>query len=113
MPKPGVRLALLVTFLISTDAYRTVAQQSAKVGEAALIEAENEVSARKTGKWEKGVPGLPLSIGDGVRTGEFSRATVRLTDLSAFRMDELTTVEIPSPKKLSGSAGLNIRQGAI
>jgi tetratricopeptide (TPR) repeat protein len=89
-------------------------QTASKTGEAALLEAENKVAIKKEGAdWQPSAPVLPLTIGDGIQTGELSRAAVRLTDLSVLRMDELTTIEILPPEKLNGNEGLNVRGGAI
>src|SRR6202030_1107043 len=85
-----------------------------KIGSAALLEAEHEVSARIRGQaWQPGVPVLPLVVGDSVRTGLLSRATVRLTDLSVLRMNEATTIQVLPAEKLGNTEGIDIKNGAL
>ena len=93
-------------------AFRANGQNASKPVVAALVEAENQVDAKRgVTPWEKGIPVLPLSVGNLIRTGELSRAAVRLTDLSMLRIDEMTTIEI-SPPAQGGKSTLDIRQGA-
>jgi tetratricopeptide (TPR) repeat protein len=81
---------------------------------AALLTKENVVDVARSGaSWQAGVPGQPLAIQDQVRTGELSRGTVRLTNLSVLRMDELTTIQILPPEQLGRSEGMNLRGGAV
>ena len=81
---------------------------------AALLTKENIVDvARRSAAWMAGVAGQGLAIQDRVRTGELSRATVRLTDLSVLRMNELTSIEILPPEKLGRSEGIDIKSGAM
>jgi tetratricopeptide (TPR) repeat protein len=113
MPRLGARLTffLLLTVFFSRH---TSGQEPPKTGEAALLEAENQVATRKKGAaWISSKPVLPLAVGDGVQTGELSRAAVRLTDLSVLRMNEFTTIEILPREKLTASEGVNIKNGAI
>jgi tetratricopeptide (TPR) repeat protein len=79
---------------------------------AALLTKENVVDAAKAGaQWGPASVGQPLSVGDKVRTGEDSRAAVRLTDLSVYRMDELSKIEITPPSSASDKPGLNVKEG--
>lgn len=79
---------------------------------AALLSKENVVDAAKAGaQWGPATVGQPLAVGDKVRTGEDSRAAVRLTDLSVYRMDELSKVEITPPKSADEKPGLNVKEG--
>src|SRR5438132_7791991 len=81
---------------------------------AALLTKENIVDvARRSAAWMAGVAGQGLAIQDRVRTGELSRATVRLTDLSVLRMNELTTIEILPPEQVSRSEGVDVKNGAM
>jgi tetratricopeptide (TPR) repeat protein len=79
---------------------------------AELIEIENEVEMQLRPKpWARGVAGTPLSIRDGVRTGEFSRAAVRLGDRGVMRLDELTTFEVTPPSEGAAKPGIDLKQG--
>jgi len=61
-----------------------------------ILTIENKVSymAAKSADWQPAKPGQVLKIGDKVRTGKDSRATVRLADLSVLRINEQTTFEL-------------------
>jgi len=80
---------------------------------AELLSKENVVDAAKSSSsWTPAAVGQPLSVHDRLRTGEDSRAAVRMTDLSVLRMDELTTIEITPPSTASDKPGLNMKDGA-
>lgn len=50
-----------------------------------------------SGSWSRAAAGHALTIRGRLRTGEESRAVVRLTDASILRADELTVTEILPP----------------
>src|SRR5688572_4249354 len=80
---------------------------------AELLSKENVVDvARANASWTAATVGQPLAVSDRLRTGEDSRAAVRMTDLSVLRMDELTTIEITPPSTVSDKPGLNVKDGA-
>lgn len=79
---------------------------------AVVVEKENVVEAQPRGlAWKPASLGLPLAVRDRLRTGEFSRAAVRFTDLSMLRVDELTTIEISPPVTLGGKQTLDVKRG--
>jgi tetratricopeptide (TPR) repeat protein len=81
--------------------------------EAMVLSKENIVDAAKTGgPWAPATVGQSLVIRDRLRTGEDSRAAIRLTDLSVLRVDELTTIEITPPANKSDEPSLNVKEGA-
>ena len=63
------------------------------------------------GSWKSATVGQTLAIHDRLRTGEDSRAAVRMTDLSVLRIDELTTIEITPPSTASDKPSLNVKEG--
>ena len=63
------------------------------------------------GSWTSATVGQPLAVNDRLRTGEDSRAAVRLTDLSVLRMDELTTITIGPPTTAGDKPALNVKEG--
>ena len=63
------------------------------------------------GSWTPATVGQALAIHDRLRTGEDSRAAVRMTDLSVLRIDELTTIEITPPATASDKPSLNVKEG--
>src|SRR5260370_12622512 len=60
------------------------------------IEGKVEVGA-VGGQWRAAETNQLLLVGERVRTGARSRSTIRLSDLSVLRMNELTTLEIRLP----------------
>lgn len=85
----------------------------ARAQSATLVSKDNRVEiARGAGGWASASAGQSLSVGDRLKTGEESRATVRLNDGSVLQMDEFTTIEIKPPKVASASATLSIPGGA-
>lgn len=89
---------------------RVAAAQTSQSAE--LLSKENVVDvASKSGAWAPGTVGQALAIGDSVRTGEDSRAAIRMTDLSVLRIDELTTTTITPPSNASDKPGLNLKEG--
>ena len=63
------------------------------------------------GSWTSATVGQALAVHDRLRTGEDSRAAVRMTDLSVLRIDELTTIEITPPSSASDKPSLNLKEG--
>ncbi len=109
-----IRSALLIFSIAASANLQLHAQEKATDDEAALVEAENQVSAKRQGSsWQKAVPIFPLAIGNSVQTGELSRAVVRLTDSSMLRLDELTTIEITHPPRESTKPTLDLSTGAM
>src|SRR4051794_23637226 len=103
-----ILILLFIAIAIFASSFRAAAQT------AVLLTKENLVDiARERSGWSPGAQGQSLETRDRVRTGELSRATVRLTDSSVLRMDELTTVQILPPEQLaSAKARLDIKRGA-
>jgi len=79
---------------------------------ASLLSKENVVDAASGGgSWTPATVGQALAVRDRLRTGEDSRAAVRMTDLSVLRIDELTTIEITPPATASDKPALNVKEG--
>jgi FecR protein/Tetratricopeptide repeat len=80
--------------------------------DAEVVEAENKVEAQSPpAPWKPAPKGTMLRVKDKVRTGEESRAAVRLGDLSVTRLDEFTTFEVGSPGAAGKKAGFDLKQG--
>lgn len=77
------------------------------------IEHRVEVARAGTVAWNPGHTNQSLQFRDRVRTGARSRATVRLSDLSVTRLDELTTLEIQPPAKAGNKPVLDQKSGVI
>ena len=76
------------------------------------VSGQVDISAGGTNAWSPGQPNEVLKLGDHLRTGKNSRASVRLSDLSILRVYELTTVEIKPPAKPKDNNVIDIKAGA-
>ncbi len=95
--KPIFGLAISIILLLAP----VLSAQGAKVpknSDSVLLTVENKVQvAIGKGPWLTGKAGQPLNFGNRVRTGEYSRATVKLSNGSILRIDELTTIRLKPP----------------
>ena len=108
----GRRLLLGLIFLLGNSWGVVAAEKPAASGGAVLVEKDRIVEAQLKGQPWKAVPvGTELAVGDKLRTGEFSRATIRFTDLSVLRLDELTNIEVLPPVRAGGKAVPNVQRG--
>ncbi len=81
---------------------------------AHLLTKENVVDASKpNAAWSPAIVGQELAERDLVRTGELSKASLRLTNLAVVAINELTTLEILPPEQLANKPGLDIHQGDV
>lgn len=107
-------LLLLSFLLVVAPGHGAPPPPAPAKGQAELLEKENVVEAQKgKAKWQSAAVGLKFDDGDKVRTGEFSRATLRLSDLSTMRMDELTTFEIKPAASAGASKSIDLKQGGV
>ena len=89
------------------------AENADSAGAATVTSKDNRVeSAKNGGGWSPASVGETLAVGDRIRTGEDSRATVRVSDGSVLEMDEMTTIEIKPPKEAGTDATLSVPRGA-
>ena len=82
--------------------------------ESILLTVEGEVQVYPLdGKgWVTGTTNQVLHLGDRIRTSERSRATIRLSDMSVLRLNELTSMQLrPSQISNSGST-LDMKNGS-
>jgi len=79
---------------------------------AILLSKENIVDAAlRSAAWSPAIVGEIFAPKDRVRTGDDSRAALRLSDLSVLRIDELTEAEILPPHRATAKATLDLKQG--
>src|SRR5262245_15244470 len=79
-----------------------------------LLSVEGRVEVARSGslQWAPGAANQELMVGDRVRTGLKSRATLRLSDLSVLRLNQLTVLEIRPPQSTGEKAGLDLKGGS-
>src|SRR5580698_1378492 len=88
-----VALALLSSSLI------VHAQTPAKDAVLLTVTGKVEVAPAGTTDWAPGRTNQVLKVGERLRTDIDSQATVRLSDLSVLRVNELTSLEIQPPEQ--------------
>ena len=71
-----------------------------------------EVAPAGTANWAPGHAKQILHIGDQLRSGKNSRAILRLSDQSVFRVYELTTMTISPPPKAGQNQVIEVKSGA-
>ena len=92
------RLVILVVGLCLAFSRVATAENASGADTAEIISKENSVdSLAPSAVWQPATLGQKLAWHDRIRTGEDSRAAVRLGDLSILRLDELTEAEILPP----------------
>ena len=88
-PEPGPRDAVLLTVAGAVD-----------------------VAPAGTTDFAPGQPNQILHLGDQIRSGKASRATLRLSDKSVLRVYELTTLEIKPPQQADHNDVIDVKSGA-
>ena len=76
------------------------------------VSGKVEVAPRGQTVWTPGHANQVLELGDRLRTGKNSRATLRLSNLSVLRVYELTTLEIQPPDQAGHRPVLGLESGA-
>ena len=71
-----------------------------------------EVAPAGSTNFAPGQPNQILHLGDQVRSGKASRATLRLSDKSVLRLYELTTLEIKPPQQAGHNDVIDVKVGA-
>src|SRR2546421_6746430 len=104
-----VAMVLAGSFIVRIVA----AQEAESDGSATVLTKINIVDfAKPESDWLSAIVGQRLAINDRLRTGEDSRASARLSDLSVLHLDELTTIAILPPKQAGTKATLDQKQGS-
>jgi hypothetical protein len=75
------------------------------------VEGIVETAGNGSAVWATAQTNQILHAGDQLRTGPRSRATVRLSNLTVLRVNELTTLEIQPPSAPGKQSVLNLKKG--
>lgn len=106
MNLPALRSLALFSLLLATV--------HAIADEVELIGAENEVERSSDGEtWTAAEPGARIAYGQWVRTGEYSRATLRFPSGNVLRLGEFATLELTPAKELQAAPVLDLKGGAM
>jgi Tfp pilus assembly protein PilF len=76
------------------------------------VEGKVEISAAAPLRWTPAEAGAALRVGDRLRTGLRSRATIRLHNATTLRVNELTTIQIQPPGGAQAAPTLNQQSGS-
>jgi predicted Zn-dependent protease len=106
-------LVAAACFLIALAMARA-AEPVAEAPTCVLVAAEGKVEVARKGspQWAAAQAEQVLQIGDRLRTGLRSRATLRWSGLSVVRVDQLTSMEIQPPAKAGDKPQLDLKSGA-
>lgn len=88
------------------------AQQPPEAAVLISVEGTVELLRASTTNWIPASTGAKLDVGDQLRTGQRSRATLRLSNLSILRVGELMSYEIEPPRAPAGKPTLNLKSGS-
>src|SRR5262245_31599181 len=79
-----------------------------------VVERQGKVEFARKGstQWSLVQSNEVLQVGDRLRTGFRSRATLRWSELAIIRVDELTSMEIQPPAKPGAKPELDLKSGA-
>lgn len=106
---------ILATFLALTICAALRAQTPTSSPSAApqllTVEGSVEVLPANATDWLVARTNQTLHFGDYLRTGQRSRATVRLSPLTILRVNELTTLQLQPPAAPGKTPTLNVHQG--
>jgi Tfp pilus assembly protein PilF len=76
------------------------------------VEGTVELLRANSTNWTSANIGAKLDVGDQLRTGRRSRATLRLSNLSVLRLGELVSYEIEPPRTTKGKPVLSLKSGS-
>jgi len=108
----------LVAALLKTQTEPAFAQPQASPPASSnilILEIEQTVEVQRAGAavWDPATKNQSLNVGDRVRTREWSRATLRLSDLSQVRMAELSEIQIQPPPGPKAHPSFNFFNGVL
>ncbi len=91
------------------------AQPAGSPVESELLTTEGQVEVYPVNgtQWAPAHTNQVLHIGDRLRTAEHSRATLRLSDLTLLRVNELTTLQIRPPQEAGRQSLLDVSGGSL
>ncbi|MDB6032821.1 MAG: repeat protein [Verrucomicrobiales bacterium] len=106
--------ALLACFAAAALALCLALASSVQAQTCIVLSKEGRVEAAKKGAadWSGVETNQVLQVGDRVRTGLRSRATLQWSDLSVLRLNAVTSIELEPPEIPATKPKLNLKSGA-
>jgi len=113
-PTPRLHFRLWLALGVAVFGADLSAQSAAVPTDSVLLTVEGKVEVSPVGgtAWNSGRTNQVLKVGDRLRTGVRSRATLRLSNKSVLRVNELTTLTIQAPPQASNTPLLDLQSGA-
>jgi Flp pilus assembly protein TadD len=109
------QIALLFLLSAMAPVLRAQSPTPAAVPDAQFLTLEGTVQIYPAGGggWVLAQTNQPLHFGDRLRTFERSRATVRLSDQTVLRLNELTTLTLAAPATAGAQSMLDMKSGSV
>ncbi len=106
----GVILAAILTTVSAFGA----SPETGTLDASRMLTLSGRVDISRNGgaNWTPGRTNMVLNIGNRVRTGRRSRATIQMTDKSVLRVRQLSTLVIQAPKTSSAKPVLDLQSGS-
>lgn len=108
-----VGLWSLALIALCSGRWCLAAGDGAPTSQILTVEGLVEVSRAGRAEWAPAKPNQFLAVGDRLRTAGNSRACVRLSDRSTFRVNELTTLQIQAEATKDGTPWLDLKSGSV
>ncbi len=112
--KIDLRHGTLLVLILILSLPLSAADSRAPVPDSILLTLEGKVETAPSNQavWSPGQTNQTLRAGDRLRTGVRSRSTVRLSNLTVLRVNELTTLQIQPPSATGKQNALDLQRGA-
>ncbi|MGA2241797.1 MAG: TonB-dependent receptor [Verrucomicrobiota bacterium] len=109
---PGVAALVLASWFVCPGVF--AAPINTNSASAIVVSVEGTVEILRLGarEWTVASVGSSMGVGDQLRTGQRSRATLRLSNLSILRVGELMSYEIEPPHTAADKPTLNLKSGS-
>jgi cytochrome c-type biogenesis protein CcmH/NrfG len=109
IPAKGISFYALILLLLSCSASFGAESRTTVLA----YEGKAQSAKPPAFDWTAALTNQALNVGDRFRTMFRSRATLRLTDLSILRVNELTLLEIRDPQSADKESLLDLQEGEI
>src|SRR5689334_1651957 len=109
---PLLRLLLLWTVAVNAFAAEPAPKDPPPTATLLTIEGKVEGARQGGAPWTLAQTNMVLRIGDRLRTGLRSRATLRWSEMSVVRVNQLTSMELQPPPAGADKPQLELKSGA-
>ncbi len=108
-----IAIVLLLSALVTELQAQSTPRASLPDAQFVTVEGVVQVYPAGGSGWTKAHANEPLHFGDRLRTYQHSRATVRLSDQTVLRLNELTTLTLQPPVTAGAQSMLDMRAGSV